>query len=198
MKPINLLFLQWLDSRDNREKMLFFFTTLILIYIVWNSLVLLPLKHHQQAMREQIQELNTKTLTLSHQFDEIIHILHNPLFTQSLKTAQLNSLSNEEADQAIQAILDQQQSYITFVSLKNDSVQALALPGLETSLEGSALFQHPLQLQFKGDYFNTLAYLDRLEKLPWELYWDSLEYRVDAYPEATITVKFYLLTNAMS
>ncbi|WP_133129854.1 hypothetical protein [Legionella yabuuchiae] len=55
----------------------------------------------------------------------------------------------------------------------------------------SARTQYKLVL--KGQYFPILKYLKRVEALPWQLYWDKMEYHVESYPEAIATIEFYTL-----
>ena len=48
-------------------------------------------------------------------------------------------------------------------------------------------------LTLEGDYFSIMAYLERLEQLPWQLYWDKMDYQVKNYPQAVVVVYFYTL-----
>ncbi|ETO92155.1 hypothetical protein [Legionella oakridgensis] len=48
-------------------------------------------------------------------------------------------------------------------------------------------------LTLSGDYFSIMHYLQRLEQLQWQLYWDKLDYTVVSYPLAKATVQFYTL-----
>ncbi|GGI85126.1 hypothetical protein [Legionella impletisoli] len=49
------------------------------------------------------------------------------------------------------------------------------------------------KLVLKGQYFPILNYLKRVEALPWQLYWDKMDYQVETYPEAIATIEFYTL-----
>ena len=62
----------------------------------------------------------------------------------------------------------------------------------------ATIYRHGLTLTFKGSYFDTLDYLQALEKLPWHFYWEKLDYKVDKYPEATVTLRVYTLGNRES
>jgi MSHA biogenesis protein MshJ len=56
-----------------------------------------------------------------------------------------------------------------------------------------ALYVHTLKLTFTGRYGATLAYLKRLEHLPWRLYWDRLSLRMRRYPIARIRLTVHTL-----
>ncbi len=60
------------------------------------------------------------------------------------------------------------------------------------------IFRHGLTLQLKGRYFDIVNYLQALEQLPWHFYWEKLDYKVDKYPEATVTLRVYTLSNRES
>lgn len=49
------------------------------------------------------------------------------------------------------------------------------------------------RLVLRGTYFPIMDYLQLLEKLPWQLYWDRFEYKVVNYPEARAIIDFYTL-----
>jgi hypothetical protein len=50
------------------------------------------------------------------------------------------------------------------------------------------------QIVFESDFMNTIAYLNALEKLPWCLSWDSLEYTVKTYPIALVVVSLHIVS----
>lgn len=56
------------------------------------------------------------------------------------------------------------------------------------------LYRKGMDLIFRGGYFDTLDYLKRLESLEYRLFWDDLKYTVTEYPEATVTISVYTLS----
>lgn len=48
-------------------------------------------------------------------------------------------------------------------------------------------------LILKGNFYAIVEYLQRIEHLKWELYWDKLTYEVQTYPLGLVTVEFYTL-----
>jgi hypothetical protein len=47
-------------------------------------------------------------------------------------------------------------------------------------------------IEFHGNYFDTLTYLRYLETLPWCVIWDDLLYQVVNYPEADVKVRLHI------
>ncbi|WP_075185703.1 hypothetical protein [Teredinibacter haidensis] len=56
------------------------------------------------------------------------------------------------------------------------------------------VYKHAVQITLEGGYFSVVNYLQKLESLPWKLYWDFIEYDVKQYPKATVTIEVYTLS----
>ncbi len=63
-----------------------------------------------------------------------------------------------------------------------------------TTHQPPVIYRHPLRLEFEGDYFEVLAYLAELEAGDWKLGWRALEYVVDEYPRASVTLEIETLS----
>lgn len=60
------------------------------------------------------------------------------------------------------------------------------------------IFRHPLRMEFEGNYFEVLAYLNELEQGPWEFGWRQLNYTVSEYPLAVVTIEIETLSREKS
>ena len=58
----------------------------------------------------------------------------------------------------------------------------------------AGVYKHGLQIEFRGSYLSTLAYLKALNDLPWDFYWDELALNVQEYPESHITITVHTLS----
>ncbi len=58
----------------------------------------------------------------------------------------------------------------------------------------SAAFRHGLEIEFDGTFFTTLEYLKKLENLEWKFFWDSIEFKVNEYPDSTSTLSIYTIS----
>ena len=74
------------------------------------------------------------------------------------------------------------------VRLSNDSSD-------ETAIQ---VYRHPLELEFEGNYFEMMAYLEELETSQWEFGWRRLEYRVAEYPTAIVVIEIETLSREES
>jgi len=48
-------------------------------------------------------------------------------------------------------------------------------------------------LSVEGNYFAILSFLEQIEKLHWQIFWDHFTYRTIAYPKAVATIKFFTI-----
>lgn len=67
-----------------------------------------------------------------------------------------------------------------------------ALPPKE--IENVGVFKHAVLVSVEGKYFDVVQYLQALEQLPWKIYWEGLDYQVNKYPKAKITIEVYTLS----
>ncbi len=56
------------------------------------------------------------------------------------------------------------------------------------------VFKHAVVVSLEGSYFDVVAYLKALESLEWKVYWQGIDYRVDGYPKAQVTIEVYTLS----
>lgn len=70
-------------------------------------------------------------------------------------------------------------------------------PGNQTSVKITPLSLNlqttHYRLVIRGTYFPVMNYLQHLEQLPWQLYWDKFDYTVAKYPEGIASIDFYTL-----
>jgi len=73
-----------------------------------------------------------------------------------------------------------------------------ARPGVDNGDKGVdiGLFRHAITIQFRGDYFSTLQFLEKIESLPWLLVYDNISYSVTTYPQANVIMQLNLLSLA--
>lgn len=57
-----------------------------------------------------------------------------------------------------------------------------------------SVFKHAVTISLEGRYFDVVNYLSALEQLPWKIYWEFLDYKVEDYPNAAVTLRVYTLS----
>ena len=65
---------------------------------------------------------------------------------------------------------------------------------LQESQLGGQVFSHGLVIEFQGDFFATLSYLQYLEDLTGNFFWDTLDFQIQQWPMATVTLQIHTLS----
>jgi len=214
MKLEKELIQQWLELRTPRESGLIFLTGFAFVYLLWNLFFELPLHSKTESLEKQNLELVKMLDTQKQNLNSIEQIISSSSFTRNLqKQQQLSSKSRTIGKQ----LENLEQSFVPvelLAQITNDIIaqqEEVALIGMKTFSEEPWLktkntkdtsfynmqnvYKHKIEVEFRGTYFNTIAFLGHLEKLPWHLYWDHLAYQVLTYPEARVVARFYVLSN---
>lgn len=66
--------------------------------------------------------------------------------------------------------------------------------GKPASLSAAGLYKHGVEICIQGSYFDLLAYLQAVERLPVNMIWSDLHFKVDQYPVNTLTLTLYTLS----
>lgn len=195
-------FMQWYDSRNMREKLLTLALACAFVYAIFSLTLFQPLDAKLKIVRTDITEMRSQIDNWKVQTDAIKKIPQSPLYKEWL--AQSQSLHQLQAQykallhtpptkqwQDIIATLLQSQSNISLVQIKN-------FPEADYNLTTvgkikTKIFQQKLSIIVYGNYFDTVQFLERLEKTLPSLHWDSLKYEVAQYPIAKVEMEFSII-----
>lgn len=149
------------------------------------------LKRQLAEVKKQLTALDRELTTLS---VGLIPAKQLPLLLQDVlqKTGKLELLSmqtlpvsNLQLQQEVETVVDDSQS----VNAEADE------PHLgDIDIVNTGVFKHAVELRIRGSYFQILSYLEALEGLTWRFYWHTLDYAVDDYPKAVVTLNVYTLS----
>ena len=64
----------------------------------------------------------------------------------------------------------------------------------DSGREQVAVYRHGVEIVFRGSYLATLDYLQSLQSLPWDFYWDGVQLQVEDYPKAQVRITVYTLS----
>lgn len=198
---------KWLEAKSVRELAILLLITLLVIYLFWYSLLAGSLWEKQTAVKikvnnleQTVSELQTKVTALTidaakpvdasvlQQHEQLKQQLNN--INQTLAGYKQQVVAPEQMVHALKAMLVASDN-LTLIRMVNLPVEAIN----ENATNHERLFKHTFDIELRGDYFSTLAYMQKLEALPWRLYWDTLDYQVVNYPQATIKIQLHILSN---
>ncbi len=141
-----------------------------------------------------------------------LETIDKALEQQNEKLAQLtvDLIPPEEMANVLRAALDERGN-LQLLALRNEAAELAFTPGENADPDPEnanadandesasvAIYRHGLTLELKGRYFDIVRYLQALENLQWHFYWEKLDYKVDKYPDAIVTLRVYTLSNRES
>jgi len=128
-----------------------------------------PLRERQAQLQGQIEEVDRAIQTRIGAYippNEMARLLEDLLRArQGLRLVRLESLAPE--------------------ALRTDGADADKL---------APIYRHGLELEFTGGYLGTLEFLEAVERLPWKVFWDRLELRVEEHPRSRVILRIHTLS----
>lgn len=211
-----------IDARIMRERALILLTIFAFIFMLWNFVVQSSIDKKTQETRESLAALATQRITLQTQITATTQSLLNDPDKQKkaqieqlqtdingvvnqLQNASQNLIKADQLPQALQEVLQKTDQLILlevktlpaqelqFVQASPEAASNTPTPATEEPSAG--VYQHAVELRVSGSYSQILHFLIALEHLPWRFYWQSLDYKVEHYPNAEVTLRVYTLSS---
>jgi len=204
------------DALKGNERLLLTIVALLLLLLLWDSLLMGPLRQRQRildtelgATQQQLSLLReqARTILAAHQADPDAP-LRQRLAEVEVSIGQVRAQLRQRTSHLIAP--EKMAEVLETVLKKSDGLSVVGMRGLGArSLLPSAAddagatgtgedfhgaYLHGLEITFTGGYLETLEYLRRLERLPWVFYWKEMDYRVGEYPQARTTIRVYTLS----
>ncbi len=190
------------NSLTMREKIIFFATSIVLIWGLWDRFIYQPIVSKQKQFSIELSSIQSQLSAqqqMAMQIEALGKVDPNYDNKQKLKQikAELIKLKQQlgigekkfvPAQLMVKVLQDllKQNSRLNLIALETLPISTLS--------DSSTIYRHGLSLTLSGNYFNTLNYLKKLESLPWRFNWDSIDYKVKEYPVAETTLKLYTLS----
>jgi MSHA biogenesis protein MshJ len=198
-----------LDERTRRERLLIVGTTVAILILFTDQLVLQALlddqaqlkrdlRASQTAIQEQNEEIARLQVILAKDPNERprreIAQLHQEISAIEQRIAETTNrlVDPRKMAEVLGAILERGER-LRLIRLTNLEPQPLSVMS-EDGVQESEAYRHGLRIEFQGSFNDTLAYLEQLEALPWEFFWEGLEISAEAYPLNRVTVEVYTIS----
>jgi hypothetical protein len=199
----------WVSARTHRERVGILLLGWAAIYILWYLIIEKPLNQSRLATQHQTEAMRKQAAFFDNESNNVLNeaaksakdkqrSLEQQKQFESLNIQFASPLGNDTLLKAILTPFNK----IKFISLtKTPENAAPTAQGVvtiaATTAKPATVNQDDkgiYQLIFHSDYLDTLSYLEQLEKLPWCLSWDSLEYKTLEYPDAEVTVNLHIVS----
>lgn len=196
------------DSWKLRDRALLFAAVIFALIALWYLLFYNPQHANNLHLEEsiitskaQLKEIKSKqqglVAKLTAKTTENAERLKALNVELSSITAQLSRFeggmtSSDDVVRMLRQVL-LEDSGVDLISLKRLPPEPVNTQGVVLGAK-NILYSQGIKVTLRGTYFTALDYLQRLEELPWRLFWDSLEYDVDQYPEGKMVLKLHTLS----
>lgn len=203
---------QW-GKLSQREAMIVTAGIFVAVLILWNAVVYEPYRKNATLLDQEIKQTeaqiagaNARNLAFQIEMKKDPDSENRKLLEQYIETGK--RLDAELAKASVQivnvrdmvALLKEmlaKQSSLKFVGLENrPAVPEFTQKGDQanvTAEESITIYRHSVVLKMEGSYSSLLAYLQDLEDLPWQFFWQGIEIETESYPNALITLEVYTM-----
>ena len=135
-----------------------------------------------QVMQKRIDQL-TQALVAPKQ---MINLLEQVLTQdKQLKLISLNNLPEQAMNIEGKTLAE-----------KYNPNEDMASIGEKLDAEEALIYKHTFEIELESTYTSTVSYLKRLDNLPWQLFWQSLQYESTQYPKGSLKIKIYTLSTS--
>lgn len=219
--PANLIqhwrkFEKALNARKQEERVVLLLVVIVVLAYGGFVAVLEPLQLKRADFERRLQVTNAQILEENNRQNEIQTTFSSDpdAFARNRQEELMRSVSNADAelDRLYGQLIDpremalmlagilQRESGLELISLSNRPSELLLSTASGDAAAASndtddvELYRHGLQMVFEGSYLDTIRYLKTLEDQQNNFFWESMQYTVQEYPRARITLDIYTLS----
>lgn len=205
---------EWLHGRQYRERVVILACVAGILGLLWYQVSLDPVLNKQNRSKSQIAPLQTDIQGLEQQKSELsVKLKMDPNLRlredikrlekltlgldRQVKTLSASWISPAAMADALRHLLAQR-GKLKLVKLNSEEPESLAAAALRSGNAAQAgasdgleqtVYVHGLELVLEGSFFDVLEYLDAVENIPWQFHWQLLNYEVDEFPTASVTLR---------
>jgi MSHA biogenesis protein MshJ len=202
-----------IDALSLRERLFVFAAMLLIVGGLWEALLAGPLEAREviasnkvKAMHDRIGQLDASISAAADGIGDGMadHLNRLRVLQQQIAAGEesVRIFTSDLVDPAqMRFVLEdllRRQAGLELVSASNLPGRPLIEPdplnGAPPASAGATLYRHGLVLVLEGSYLDCLAYLESIERLPWQLYWGALELQTEGHPRSRITIELHTLS----
>ena len=180
--------LSWYDGRSFRERLVFAVAALVVMLSLFEGLWWGPQRERSAMAQREVESLQVQKATLSAELDQLEERESqdpDAAISEQLDVlaARIGNLDERLRGQTLQILAPEQMTSVLrdmigtvdgmrIVGIRSEMPQRL-VNSAEDNLP--VLWRHGLVIDLQGDYLGLLDCMQRLEGLPWRLYWLGMD-----------------------
>ena len=199
-----------IDQRSLRERICILVALIVLLFVAWNQLFLEPslatrnkLLGESKQISNEIQQLHTEeTVTIqSSKADPDMEVrgliaqMDQELkkIDKQLEGKLIHLLSPQQMPRLLQQLLKEQQS-LKLISLENLRPEQMMTSRDDGTSAPLGIYIHALTMELEGKYLKLLQYLQALEQMKQQVFWDMLTIDAKEFPSVKIRLQIHTLS----
>lgn len=195
-----------IDELTLRERASLFIVVSILLYVVWNTLLMSPQEVSQKQLLAETTRIRAEISQLEQQKLDIINrASDDPNAADLRQLQQLREATHQvegQIRQAVDGLIEPRemaralesvlkgQPQLSFVRIENLGAKPLIEVDPKATADGASagIYKHTMRIELEGSFQQAHDYLQALEQLPWRLHWESVELEMLNYPRARVVI----------
>ncbi len=204
------------DKISDREQKIVLATFVTLLFLITFLLVIEPLLLAAKSLYIEQEEIRETSSVISTKIERMLakqHLDPNDALRNELNTLSAESVKYQGqiglltqalvAPKQMVSLLERvltQDKQLKLISLNNLPEQGMNLNQVsreEKSIDTKSdflIYKHGFEIELEATYDSSIAYLKRLDELPWQLFWQTLEYKSTQYPKGKLSIRIYTLS----
>lgn len=213
-----------IDAMSLRERLMIFVMLAVVLVAVVMTLAIDPLSKKQKLLTQALTQKQAQTQALEAQMQALAEASKNdPDLSSKMRLADLDAkrknaylalssvqqglVAPDKMPELLRDLLGRNPR-LNLISIKTLTPRTLtdnAKPEqtLKTEMKpvpenplakDLGLYKHGVEISVEGSYGDLVAYLDELERLPWRMYWGSVNLSAQTYPISRLTLTVYTLS----
>lgn len=140
-----------------------------------------------RALRERLSTLQGQVRGLERRLETVTSAMISPRDMARF----LEDLLNDDSELTLLSLRTLDTQPLLQADGKDDAETSPPPPAGERA---TVLHRHGFEVTFSGGYLATLRYLEALERLPWQFFWDGVSYEVVDYPQSVVRLQLHTLS----
>lgn len=221
MKPFLNEWQEKVNQLNQRERVLVFLVCAALLGMLLHTLLLAPVLKDREMAKKEISQLKAasaatrnEAILLSAEIKAGVNrgkeqrrkqlLAQQTLLDQRIEESVIAMIPPQMMTGVLEEVLAQD-SELQLLGLENLPVTSIIEDDADTTEEEKkpkakeekvGLYKHRFVLTLRGNYLSTVRYFEKLKALPWRFQWDSLNYEVTDYPNATIMLQVHTVSRS--
>lgn len=218
MKAILKRLTGWFDALSRRERIFVMIAAWLTVLFVLDSAFVSPARQRSAALSKAVAEKQGEVARFEAELGMLrARLAEDPDAVMKRRIAELEgniSVAERKLHSAGSQIVppDRMAKLLEQLLGRNKRLELVSLRSLEPDIlvrEESAgdagrgksgqvksglLYRQGMELVLSGGYLDMLDYIAQVEQLPWKIYWEHLDLKVEEHPRVRLVVSVYTLS----